>query len=118
MENIILEKSYNFALTIIKLVHLLPKETTNNVLGKQLVRSGTSIGANIEEAQSASSKKDFINKIIIAKKEARETKYWLRLLIDSKIISQEKTIKTLSECEEILCILTAITKTSTKVVLN
>ena len=107
------ERSYEFALEIIKLVRLMPKDTAGYALGRQLIRSGTSVGANIEEAQGASSKKDFTNKINIAKKEARETRYWLNLIIDSGILVKPKVESVLKDCNSILNILTAIVKTST-----
>lgn len=111
-KNIIQERTYKFALEIVKLVKSLPYNTATISLGRQLIRSGTSIGANIEEAQGASSKKDFINKINIAKKEARDTRYWLRLVNDSQITKAEDTKGLLCEVNEIINILTAIAKTS------
>ena len=84
-ENIIAEKSFKFALSIISLFNQLTKEENEFVLSKQLIRSGTSIGANIQEATAAQSKKDFIHKMSIASKEARETKYWLRLINESNV---------------------------------
>ena len=83
-KNIVKEKSYHFALSIIKLCHKL-KNNREFELANQLLRSGTSIGANIEEAIAGQSRKDFISKMSIALKEARETNYWLRLLRDSNI---------------------------------
>lgn len=82
-ENIILTKSYNFALRIVILYKELCENKKEFVLSKQLLRSGTSIGANLEETMGGQSKKDFLAKITIAYKEARETHYWIRLLIDS-----------------------------------
>jgi four helix bundle protein len=110
--NIIKEKTYQFALDIIK-VYKEMKEQNEYILSKQLLRSGTSIGANTEEASSAQSRKDFISKMAIASKEARETNYWLRLLKDSKItnINYDYLIR---ESEEIIRILTSIVKTSQK----
>ena len=84
-ENIIVSKSYAFALEIVKLYKTLA-EQKEFVLSKQLLRSGTSIGANIHEGIASESKKDFIHKLGIALKEARETSYWLNLLKDSKYI--------------------------------
>src|SRR5690554_3967472 len=85
-DNVIAIKSFDFALSIIELyVHL--KKNNEFIISKQLLRSGTSIGANVEEAIAAQSKRDFISKMAIASKEARETKYWLRLLSESKIVS-------------------------------
>jgi len=77
--NPIKERSFNFALSIVKLYKIL-QEKNEFIISKQLLRSGTSIGANIEEASAAQSKKDFLHKMSIASKEARETSYWLRLL--------------------------------------
>ena len=108
------ERTYSFALEIINHVKALPYNTATISLGRQLIRSGTSVGANIEEAQGASSKKDFINKINIAKKEARETRYWLRLINDSKLAKNIDNSKLLNEINEIINILTAIVKTSEK----
>ncbi len=85
--NIVADKSYAFALRIIKLYRYLISEQKEYVLSKQILRSGTSIGALIKEAEHAQSKKDFINKMNIALKEANETEYWLMLLKDSDYIS-------------------------------
>ncbi|MCK5494460.1 MAG: four helix bundle protein [Candidatus Omnitrophica bacterium] len=108
----IVDKSYKFALEIIKLVNLLPKSTSGAVISNQIMKAGTSIGANVEEAQGASSKKDFTNKMTISKKEARETRYWLRLIKDSGILEVVIVENLIKECDEILKILTAIVKTS------
>ena len=82
--NIIKEKTYKFALDIIKIYQQMIKQN-EFILSKQLVRSGTSIGANVEEATAAQSRKDFISKMSISSKEARKTNYWLRLLRDSQL---------------------------------
>lgn len=109
-ENIIQTKSFDFALKIIQFYkHCLDKN--EYVLSKQLVRSGTSIGANIEEASAAQSKKDFIAKMSISSKEARETRYWLRLYSKSNLFDFDFT-SYLDDIEEIINILTAIVKTS------
>ncbi|KAF0153651.1 MAG: hypothetical protein FD143_183 [Ignavibacteria bacterium] len=84
--NKIKERSFDFALSIIKLYSEL-KKYSEIVLLKQLLRSGTSIGANVHEASAASSKRDFLNKMAIASKEARETEYWLKLISESNLIS-------------------------------
>lgn len=110
--NIIVDRSYKFALRIIKLVNSLPKNRTCNVIGRQLLKSGTSIGANVEEAQSGYSKSDFANKMSIAQKEARETNYWLRLLRDSKQIKENLINDVLKESEELSKILYSIVKSS------
>lgn len=109
-QNIISTKTFNFSLKIIKLYTEL-KTQNEFVLSKQLLRSGTSIGANVEEASAAQSKRDFITKMSIASKEARETKYWLRLLNESKLtdINFQALIE---DVEEIIKIVTSIVKTS------
>ena len=91
---------------------MLPKSTSGAVISNQIMKAGTSIGANVEEAQGASSKKDFTNKMTISKKEARETRYWLRLIKDSGILEVVIVENLIKECDEILKILTAIVKTS------
>ncbi|MFH2144445.1 MAG: four helix bundle protein [Candidatus Omnitrophota bacterium] len=106
------KRNYSFALKVIELIRLVPKSTVGYVLSKQLIRSGTSIGANVEEAQGVSSRKDFINKINIAKKEARETKYWLNLMADSEILKKDNITVLIDECASITNILTAIVKTA------
>jgi len=83
-DNIVLNKSFDFALEIIELYKML-KSKNEFVISKQLLRSGTSIGANVEEATASQSKKDFATKMSIASKEARETRYWLRLLIKANL---------------------------------
>lgn len=109
-ENVILEKSFDFAIQIIKLYQELVAGK-EYILSKQLLRSGTSIGANIEEATAAISRKDFIAKMSIASKEARETRYWLMLLQRSQIVKLDFTIY-INEINQIINILTAIVKTT------
>ena len=109
-ESIIQIKSFEFALKIIELYKLLV-EQKEFILSKQLLRSGTSIGANVKEAKSAISKKDFINKMSIAAKEARETKYWIELLDKSQIVKNDYERISI-DCEELIRILTSIIKTS------
>jgi four helix bundle protein len=101
------EKSYTFALLIISVANLLAKNH-EYVLSKQLLRSGTSIGANIEEAIGAYTSKEYPAKIAIAYKEARETKYWLNLLSDTGQISTESSVELLEKNEELLKILGTI----------
>ncbi|NOR73624.1 MAG: four helix bundle protein [Draconibacterium sp.] len=110
-ENIILKKTYSFALRIIKLYKYLADEKKEYTLSKQILRSGTSIGANAEEAAGSISKKDFRAKFFIAYKEARETHYWLRLLKDSDFIEPSLANSLLADADEILKILGAILKT-------
>lgn len=109
-ENIILDKSFDFALKIIALYKEM-SEQKEFVLSKQLLRSGTSIGANVEEASAAVSKKDFTAKMSISSKEARETRYWLRLIKKSNIVTVSVD-EHLKEVDDIVNILTAIVKTS------
>jgi four helix bundle protein len=109
-ENIIKEKSFDFALLIIKLYQQLIGEK-EYVISKQLLRSGTSIGANVEEASAAISRKEFISKMSIASKEARETRYWLLLLQKSQIVKIDYS-EYLNQIEQIINILTAIVKSS------
>jgi four helix bundle protein len=111
-ENLVRDKSYSFALNIIALYRELVRGG-EFVLSKQLLRAGTSIGANVEEAQAAQSKADFIAKMSIASKEARETCYWLRLLKDSAIVKEEKVNPLLSDAESLVNLVTAIVKTAT-----
>lgn len=109
-ENIIQIKSFNFALGIIKLYKVLNEEK-EFIISKQLLRSWTSIWANLEEANSWQSKKDFLAKVYISLKEANETRYWLRLLNESKIVNINLD-NYLNEINEIINILTKITKTT------
>jgi len=113
-ENIIQKKSYNFALKIIELYRKLVKGN-EYILSKQLLRSGTSIGANVEEAQAGQSRADFVSKISIASKEARETNYWLRLLRDSKTLDEADVKSLLSESDAIIKILTSIVKSTNQI---
>jgi|SRR6185369_15113427 len=110
-ENIIIHKSYSFALEIINLYKQLI-EKKEYVLSKQILRSGTSIGANIHEAVSGQSKKDFIHKLAIAVKEARETSYWLNLLKDGDFIPITEFNKLITSCNEIIKILNSIILTT------
>lgn len=110
--NIILEKSYAFGLRIIKLFMHLRKEKIERELLLQLLRSGTSIGANVEEAVGAQSKSDFIHKLSIAYKESRETSYWLRLLNDAQLIENKLSLSFLNDIDELKKILASILKTS------
>jgi four helix bundle protein len=111
-ENIIAKKSYSFALEIVKLYKYLISEQKEFVLSKQVLRSGTSIGANIHEAIASESKKDFIHKLGIAVKEARETNYWLNLLNDSNYIAKEQFGSLSANCDELVRILNSIILTT------
>ena len=113
-DNIILDKSFDFAIRVIKLYKHLCDDKKEYILSKQLIRSGTSIGANINEAQAGQSKRDFIAKMSIASKEARESKYWIELLIKTDYLDiNENHVKSLlNDIEEIIKLLTSIVKTS------
>lgn len=113
-DNIIQAKSYAFALRIVKLSQFLVSKKKEFVLSKQILRSGTSVGANVEEAIGGQSKKDFFAKMTIAYKEARETKFWLRLIRDADYIDQELAFSLLNDCEEILKIVGKIQTTMRK----
>lgn len=111
-ENVLKEKSHRFSLTIVKTVIQLQEEKKEFVLSKQVLRSATSVGANIEEANQAESKADFIHKLSIANKEANETHYWLRLLKDANLLGATKSEELISACLELIKILTASLKTT------
>lgn len=109
-DNVVQNKSYDFALRIVKVYKYLSQEKKEFVLSKQLLRSGTSIGANIEEAIGGQSKADFFAKLTIAYKETRESKYWIRLLRDSDYLSVEQSDDLLKDVEELLKIIGSIQK--------
>lgn len=110
--NILKERSYAFALRVVKLCRYLVTEHKEFVLSKQVLRSGTSIGANIEEAYQGESKLDFIHKLAIANKEAFETHYWLRLLRDSRMLTAKQADSVLGECDELQRMLVSAVKTA------
>ena len=111
MSNVIVDKSKSFALRIIKTYQYLVGEKKEFVLSKQILRSGTSIGANVKEAIRGQSKADFYAKMNIALKEASETEYWLELLHESGYLSKEAFESIYADCQEVLRILMSITKT-------
>lgn len=113
-ENLLIDKSIAFAARIIKLHKHLIKTQKETVISKQIVRSGTSIGANINEANYGQSKADFISKLHIALKEAAETEYWLRLLLASSYISEEMGESLLKDCLELKKILIASINTASE----
>lgn len=110
-ENVVQTKSYNFALRVIKLYQYLSQEKKEFILSKQLLRSGTSIGANIEESIGGQSRADFFAKLTIAYKETRESKYWIRLLRDSDYLTIGEAEDLLNDVEELLKIIGSIQKT-------
>ena len=111
-QNIILEKSYNFGLRTVKLYMHLRKNKVERELLIQFLKSGTSVGANVEEAEGGQSLSDFIHKIGIAYKEAREAHYWLRLLRDSELLELKLANSFIQDAEKIKKILASILKTS------
>jgi len=110
-QNVLKEKSYHFAIRIVKLYQFLKEEKKEFTLSKQILRSGTSIGANVEEAIGAQSQKDFFMKLNIVYKESRETHYWLRILHDTNYIDDKQFNSILNDCEELLKITGTIIKT-------
>ena len=109
--NVVQEKSFAFAVAIVELCQYLVNNKKQYDMGRQLLRSGTSIGANIEEAIGGQSKKDFFAKLTISYKEARETHYWLRLLMRTNILEEERGKPLLKSCEELLRLIGSIQKT-------
>ena len=110
-DNIIADKSKSFALRGIKMYKYLTKEQSEYVISKQLLKSGTSIGANVKEAIRGQSKPDFYAKMNIALKEASETEYWLELLYESEYISKIQFDSVYADCQEVIKLLVSITKT-------
>ena len=111
IDSVIKNKSMTFAKRIVKLYQYLNKERREYVMSKQILRSGTSIGANIAEAIYGSSRKDFVAKLQIAQKEAAETLYWLELLQDCDYIPEKLFISLQNDCKELLAMLAATIKT-------
>lgn len=112
MDNVIENKSFQFAIRIVRLYKFLCEEKKEYILSKQLLRAGTSIGANVTESQQAQSKPDFVSKISIALKEASETKYWIKLLGATEYLSENQTNSILDDCVEIEKILVTILKSA------
>ena len=114
MENVAATKSYAFAIKIVNLYKFLTEEKREYVLSKQLLRSGTAIGALLREATHAESKADFLHKISIALKEANETEYWLMLLKDTFYINDEQYKQSQFDCDELIRLLVSSVKTTKK----
>lgn len=110
MDSLVYDKSMDFAVSVVQLCRYLKTDKKEHVLSKQLLRAGTSIGANIKEALYAQSKLDFASKMNIALKEASETEYWLDLLCKTELISLIMYEKTHSDCVELIKMLTSIVK--------
>ena len=113
-ENHIVDKSFDFAVRIVNLCKYLQNDKKEYILSKQLIRCGTSIGANVNEAQAAQSTNDFISKLSISSKEARESKYWLELLTETDYLPKDhsKVIELKNQNLELIKLLTSIIKTT------
>ena len=111
-ENLIVDKSKAFAVRIVNLYKYLCSEKKEFVLSKQLLRSGTSIGANVKEAIRGQSREDFVHKLSISLKEASESEYWLELLHETDYITQAQFESIIADCRELIRILTSIIKTT------
>ncbi len=114
MKNILKERSYAFAIRVVKLYKYLCSEKREFVLSKQVLRSGTAVGALVHEAEFGQSKADFINKLSIALKEANETSYWLSLLKDTEYISHKMSQSIKNDSDELIKLLVSSIKTSKK----
>jgi len=106
------EKSYAFAVRLCRELKELQEQRKEFLLSKQCLRAGTSIGANVEEASAGQSRKDFLSKMSIASKEARETRYWLRLLRDTGYMCRDMVDTLIADCEELIRLLSAMVKTT------
>ena len=111
-DNAIKTKSEDFAVRIVGLYKYLVEKKAEYVMSKQMLRSGTSVGANISEALCGISRKDFLSKMYIAFKECNETKYWITLLYRTEYISEKEKVSIMNDCEELLRMLSSITKTT------
>ena len=111
-ESVLKTKSYQFAILIVKVSQILVSEKKEYVLSKQFLRSGTAVGALIREAEFAQSKKDFVNKMSIALKEANESVYWIDLLKDTNYIDNDNHKSMLSDCKELIAMLVSSIKTA------
>ena len=111
MDNVIVDKSKFFAIRIVRAYKYLTAEKNEYVLSKQLLRSGTSIGANVKEATRGQSKPDFYSKLNIALKEASETEYWLEILYETEYIDKKLFESINADCQELIKLLVSITKT-------
>ena len=111
-DNIIKDKSFSFAVRVVNMCKYLYNEKKEYILSKQLLRSGTSIGANVSEAEHAQSADDFVHKFNIALKEANETEYWLKLLLHTEYLTTEQYDSINNDCKELNKILISIIKTT------
>lgn len=106
----IVQRTFLFAVRIVKMSNAVPASACSNVIVRQIVRCGTSVGANVEEAQGSQSKKDFIRRMNIARAEAREALYWPRLLSEAEIVKAQRLAEIIKEADELVRVLTAIVK--------
>ena len=106
----IAERTFAFGLRIIRMVNTLPRTIAGEVIARQLMRAGTSVGANVHEARGSSSKREYSRRIKIARSEAREALYWLRLLLESELLPRRRLASIVQEAEELMRILTTIGK--------
>jgi four helix bundle protein len=112
MDNTVKEKSFRFSVRIVKLCRFLRETKKEHVMSKQLLRCGTSIGANVAESQQAQSRADFTSKLNIALKEAVETDYWLRLLYETGYLTKTQFVSIISDCDELEKLLVTIVKST------
>ena len=108
----ITERTFRFSTRVVRLVNALPRTVAGNVIARQVMRAGTSVGANVEEAQAASSAKEFSRRMEIAQSEAREVLYWLRLIAECELAPKSRLVELLQEADELVCIITTIAKRS------
>ena len=109
--NILYDKSYAFSIRVVKLAQYLSKEKKEYILNKQIIRSGTAICALVSESKFAQSRADFLNKLMVALKEANETQYWINLLYDTDYLSKQMHDSLLNDSKELVSLLVSITKT-------
>ena len=112
------DRTFRFGVQIVKMSGRLPRTAAGFKLADQVIRSGTSVGANVEEADAAESKKDFIHKMKIALKEAQETRYWLRIIIASEMLTDSEIAKLLQEIDELVRILNTIISNTAKTMIE
>ena len=112
MDNIVRDKSFHFAVRVVKLCKYLRETKKETVMSKQLLRAGTSIGANVAESEHAQSRADFLSKLNIALKEAAETDYWLRRFYETDYINEQEFQSIMADCKEVESLLAAIVKTT------
>ncbi len=108
------ERTFQFGVRITKMVRRLPRDVAGHEIGRQVLRSGTSVGANTEEADAAESTEDFLHKMKVALKEAQETRFWLRNIRESELLVDREVIALFQECVELIKILNAIITNTTR----